>query len=341
MAAIVVAGTAQLATANTGRLSVPLPDGAAAGDLLLLADGLNDSIVPTFTEPTSPTIVQAGTFGASGAAADVYGGVHRALLSAPDIGNGDIAFNTTANSAIARLVVGAVLYRGHDPITPIAGSVTSTETVTTDTHTTPDLVLPAGTYDGRTVRLVHAVIEKSSAADTWVLPAGVSRRAAAYSLNAGGCSVIVADTTDVLIPAGATAAQRTFAGKAFRTTKSGAAVTTGKARMVQLALLAASDQGGISPNTAAAYAGTRIELIAVGHLDPSFTYLWEQTEGDPATIVNPTSASAYYLRPYRLRRRQVFRLTITGNGNSRSTTVTVRGNREIEALVEDSNGVYS
>jgi len=341
MAAIVVAGTTSRAAANTGQLSTPLPDGAAAGDLLVLIDGTNDApSPPVFTEPVNPTVLQAGTFGTSGIAPDAYGAVHRALLTPTDVTNGDVAFNTSATYAAARLVVGAVLYRGHDATNPIAASATSVQTVTTDTHATPDLVLPTSTTD-RTVRLVHLVIEKSAVNDAWVVPAGLTKRATAYSLNVGGCSVVVADSTDVLVPANSALAQRTFTGKPFRTTKAGAAATTGKARMVQVAVLAAADSAGISPNTAAAYPGTRIELIGVGHLDPSFTYLWEQTEGDPAVIGNPTAANAYYLRPYKLRKRQVFRFTITGNGTSRSTVVTIPGNREIEARVEDSNGTYS
>lgn len=163
------------ASANVRTPSVPLPAGVQAGDTLVLLGSLSNA--------TSADVPSGWTLRQSDVTASLESYVWTRTATAADAAGGSVTVTMDAVHKSA-LVISA--YRGVNASSPIASIQSSTD-VSTDSHTTPTVTAPSGSW------VVSAWTDKGPSTSNWTLPAGHTRRGDAYSTGSGRVSAVIAD----------------------------------------------------------------------------------------------------------------------------------------------------
>lgn len=182
-AARFVAGA--MSSGNTTAATVTIPAGVQPGDALLLFVTAN-----SLTEPAAPTGAGTWTLKQRRESASMATNLYSKVAVAGDAGK-----VLTVASALQKLDLQLVAYRGTSATDPVA-AVASSADVSTASHTTP-----AATVSGGGQLAVSFWADKSSTTTDWTAPAGLATRAEQLGTGSGRLTSLLADGE---VPGGAT-----------------------------------------------------------------------------------------------------------------------------------------
>lgn len=290
---------------TTGSLTIAIPSGVQAGDVMVLVGGQNDAGVSAndWATPAGWTPIDSRRVGTN-----LFGAIWVRVAQSGDAG-GSVALPTAGTGKACALLAA---YSGCDPVTPVNVSAALSESVNTASHVTPTV----GTALDDT-RVVIACAQSNSVAEGWGTASGYTKRLDSVGFNSAPSGHVTATLQDK-----AAATVGTYGGEALVAT----AVST-KAAMWTVALSPASSTQVSRPvsdltitdaeGVPAPGGGSGVYARLAENVDTSYAQISDDgvVQAGVASLVDPLSATGH---------KVIYRSCYAGGASAGSMTVTLK-----------------